>query len=184
MLFRSDELAAALNAGTVSYREGRFAGKFSAAVSRALRAEGAVRSGTGFVLREEALSVRLRALLAEARRRQDGLHAGLESFLAALLLHIAEAPTGLAMTKVVDLVAEDVQQQFTDSVAKVAGVAATRLPEGTVEKFAGPFRSHTEEALRTYTFELAQHLHDAVRDNRAEGEGVDQFAGVVEAQRG
>ena len=178
-------LWSAIMDGTVTYRDGTFAGTFSAAISKELRSIGAKRVGTrDFALPPDELPVPLRGAVAHAKHKQDELHAEILAFLLAVPVHIERAPLGIPFTKTVDSVAKDVQQQFTESVAKVEGLAPTSLPEGTVARSAETFRSAAETAIRAYTLEVVEHLRSRTEANRNHGEGAERLAHLVEADFG
>ena len=58
----------ALKSGRITYWDGRFKGKFSAEISKEFQAMGAVWSGTGFKLSEEAMPPRIRNLIQKLRQ--------------------------------------------------------------------------------------------------------------------
>lgn len=175
----------ALMLGVIWYADGMFTGSFSAAISRELRAIGARRRGAGFALPAENVPLPLRAAIAASTKRSQDVHAEILLFLAGALEHVGSAPTGVPFTKTVDILVEDLQEQFARSVLpKDKSPFVSQLPPGVKDRMREVLEGRTERSLRHLSEETIRTLIARVRENLASGARTDRLGKIVESEFG
>lgn len=176
----------ALMAGTIWYADGVFSGTFNAAISRSLRALGARRAGVNFALAQDAIPLELKGAIATSLRHGQELHAQAENLLVEIESHLAEEPpTGIDYEKVVDVITEDAQEQFSESVASVEQLpAATPVPEDLKNDLRDELTQQTDLAIKDFSLETTEKLRAKVAENLASGARPDRLSKVLEAEFG
>jgi SPP1 gp7 family putative phage head morphogenesis protein len=176
----------ALMAGTIWYADGLFSGTFNAAISRSLRALGAQRRGLNFALAQEDVPIALRGAIAASMRHGQDLHEQIEKLLVEMESHLAEEPpTGIDYEKVVDVITEDAQEQFSESVASVEELPAPGpVPEDLKNELREELTQETELAIKNFTLETTKKLRAKVAENLSGGARPDRLAKVVETEFG
>ncbi len=177
-------LSAALAAGTVWYLEGRFYGAFNAAISRELRALGAVKGLASFSLPREQLPFGLRGKIEESRQKSEVTHHRvLETLIiAASLASLQEVPTGIRFEKTVDKMTADLQKQFTRTVSSVAEVPA--IPPVLKEEMLQQITQGTDFAVKNFSVESTTELRKKVLQNLQEGGRADRLVAIIETEFG
>ncbi len=178
-------LWSALMAGLIWYTNGVFTGAFSAAISRELRALGARKTAAGFALAHGEIPLPLRAAINLSSQRSEQVHQALITTLTAIALYAKDAPTGIPLINTVDNIVDELQEQFTETVAKTDKLPSVpKLPTGERDEMARALETATSEAIRNFTVTQAQDLRAKVRENIIEGARIDRLAKIVESQQG
>jgi SPP1 gp7 family putative phage head morphogenesis protein len=176
----------ALLAGTVWYTDGVFTGDFNAAISKELRVLGARKTPSGFALEFGAVPLPLRSAINASVQRSQKLHEALINTLTSIAAFAAEAPsTGIPFTKTVDVVVDDLQEQFVETVAaKEDAPPAPQLPPGLKDRETRILETATVLALRDFIINQANQLRGKIRENLVSGARIDRLGKIVEAQLG
>ena len=175
----------ALLAGIIWYAAGVFSGTFNAAISRELRALGAIKRGTGFALAQEDIPLPLKGAVALSLQRSTALHESVLSTLTRIEENLTSAPTGLNFTKAVDKITNDLQEQLVRSVSSVEGLPTPpSVSEGLTGQLREKLTQETERAVKDFTLEATQELRSLVRRNLSEGGRTDRLASIIEARFG
>lgn len=181
-------LRAALQSGKVWYHDGRFEGEFSAAISRELRAMGAVFSDGVFHLASSALPVGLRSEISKLKLKAEDMHHEVLNTLNAMQATAPLAATGLVFTKAVDNIVADLQRQFLESVASEAGSGSLAVPANITPQIAATMAEeltrNTDIEVKNFTAEQIQELREKVQQNLFAGGRADRLVGMIEAQFG
>jgi len=172
----------ALMVGTLWYADGVFSGTFNAAISRELRAIGAVRSGLGFKLDPSDIPLGLRAAIHESARRSHDLHALLLVTLGAMAAHVMEAPTGVVHTKTVDTILANLQEQFDKTVSAAGLPEPAQLPPGDRTEFVKTLVTQTDLAIKIFIVEAISNLRAKISENSAGR--LDRLSKLIEAAFG
>ena len=175
----------ALLAGIIWYAAGVFSGTFNAAISRELRAIGAIKRGAGFALAQEDIPLPLKGAIALSIQRSTALHEAVLSTLTRIEENLTAAPTGLNFTKAVDKITNDLQEQLVRSVSSVEGLPTPPpVSEGLTGQLREKLTQGTERAVKDFTLEATQELRSLVRRNLSEGGRTDRLASIIEARFG
>lgn len=175
----------ALLAGLIWYAHGVFSGVFNAAISRGLRAIGAMKRGDGFALAQEDIPLPLKGAVALSLQRSAALHEEVLSTLSRIEENLTAAPTGLNFTKAVDKITNDLQEQLVRSVSSVEGLPApSPVSEGVTGQLREKLTQETSRAVKDFTLEATQELRSLVRQNLSEGGRTDRLASIIEARFG
>lgn len=176
----------ALMAGTIWYADGVFSGTFNAEISKALRALGARRLGVNFALAQGDVPIALRGAIATSLRHGEEVHQAVEKLLVEMQSHLEEEPpTGIDYEKTVDAITEEVQEQFSESVASVAELPApTPVPEDLKNELRETLTEQTEFAIKDFSLETTQKLRAKVAENLSGGARPDRLAKIIEAEFG
>lgn len=175
----------ALMAGVIWYSAGVFAGKFNAAISRELYAIGARKVLAGFALSQGEIPIVLRGIVAESIIRTEALHEEILRTISIMEVHIQEAPTGLNFSKTVDIVVDDLQEQFAQSVSKVEGLAeSSPLPSDFKETSREALTEEAVLEIKGFSSEQLEQLRDEVQKNLSAGARPDRLVDIIEARFG
>lgn len=176
---------AALLAGTLWYVDGVWTGEFNAAISRELRAMGAVSVVAGFALPTLQVPFVLRGGIALAAARSAGLHRQLLQALTEIEENLPSAPTGLDFSDTVDNVVEDLQTQLVRTVSRVTELPSPApVQPGTKEGLTEEITSKTNLTIKDFSLETTQQLRARVQQNLENGGRTDRLAKVIEAEFG
>lgn len=188
---RSNEEAsavvAALRSGRVHYANGVFSGRFSAAISRELRAMGARfdKATKTFRVTQDQLPYYIRGAIAESIFNSTDAHTAVLAALAEVERNLASASAGLALDKALNAVLRDLHRQFADSVSPVPGMALPMdLTEEQKAKIADDFINNLDLYIKDFAAERIPLLRERVLQNVAAGARTDRLAKILEAEFG
>lgn len=175
----------ALFAGTIWYAAGVLTGTFNAAISRELRAIGAVKTATGFALPIGEVPMVLRGVISYSALRNVAVHKGIVALIERMQEHIGVAPTGLDVSDTVDKVVKDLQIQLVRTVSAVEGLPTPGpVPEAFVEQAREKLSQGTIREIKNFSLEQLQTLRAKVQQNLSGGGRIDRLAKVVETEFG
>jgi SPP1 gp7 family putative phage head morphogenesis protein len=175
----------ALFAGTIWYAAGKFLGAFNAAISRELRAMGAVRLENGFALPIAEVPIVLRGVISYSVLRNVSVHKGVVALIERMQEHIGSAPTGLEVSDTVDKVVKDLQSQLVRTVSEVEGLPTPNpVPGAFVEQAREKLSTSTIREIKNFSLEQLQTLRAKVQQNLSGGGRVDRLAKVIETEFG
>ena len=175
----------ALLAGTLWYASGVFTGFLNAAVSRELRAMGAVRVASGFALKAENVPLALRGAISLVQARSGTLHRSILALLDSMEKIVPEAPVDLTLSKTVDSITEDLQKQLVQSFSAAKELSPpSPVPPGTTEVLRGQLATGTERAIKNFSVEAIQQLRRHVAQNLSDGGRTDRLAKIIETEFG
>jgi len=179
----ADPIIAALNSGQIQYHDGRFVGKFNAAISLSLRNFGAVASGNGFELSLSGLPLSIRHAVSQAKAQAEEKHRELLSLLAFLFTTVLIAPTGIDFGNTFDSFLEDLHEQFRRSVSS-GGKTPPLAPSGMSSRLREEFTSRVRKAAQNLAATEAHDLRLKIQQNFAMGARLDRLDAIVEAEGG
>lgn len=175
----------ALMLGIIWYADGVFTGEFNAVISRELRAMGAKKVPAGFAMERGEIPLPLRAAINQSTQRATELHQALINTLTTISVYALQAPTGIPITKNIDIIIGELQDDFAKTVADSDKLPpAQKFPQGEKDRMAAMAEIAIAEAIRQYISHLAEDIRAKVRENLLDGARIDKLQKLVEAQRG
>lgn len=177
-------LATAVKAGTITYHQGAFSGKFNAAISRELHEIGAAfdRATKTFRLAHDKLPYSLRGAIAESLSASKETHTAILAVLAAIALNLPQAQLQLPREPVYGIMA-DLDKQFMRSIAGTPGVGAG-MSEGERQRLTDELTVNLELSITDFIEDRIPHMRRMVEQNLAEGGSTAMLAKKLEAEFG
>lgn len=117
-------LVKAIRSGDVWYSDGRFVGKFNAAISKELYSIGArasTRGEGGFLLEIDKMPISVRMAVYDSRDRAENMHKEAIALLLLMKQSIDAADTGIDITAAGEAINKDIQRSFDES-REAAGI--------------------------------------------------------------
>lgn len=183
-------LERAIRAGTVQYANGRFTGKFSAAITKELRELGArfdVGSGT-FKLAVTDAPYEFRTVLFAAGALAADVSKEVGRALGAAAENVASGPLFLNFEQALDVITADLGKQFVASVASLepSGIGITpEIPPGLRETLNADFTRNLDLAVKNFAQEEIIELRALVEENALKfGGRTDRLAKIIESRFG
>lgn len=179
-------LRVAIQSGKIWYEGGKFHGKFSAAISRDLRALGATPSGTAFEIQLSALPIGLRSLISQAKLGSDQLHARILATLDQMQQNLSLAGTGIKLSTGLTKVVTDLQAQFSASISDVKddlSISSAMTPD-IQENLRKNLIENTEIGIKTWAPLEVANLRHIVQENLHAGGRVDRIQELLQTQYG
>ena len=186
----SAPLLAALERGEITYADGAFAGRFSAATSRYLRGIGARWSSdkTAFFIKLQDLPYSLRGTIAMSRGLAEATHKRVQDRLAEIAANVAEAPTaGLAIDLWTERMVTNLAEQFRHSLEVAANThpaleVVTVPPDFTPGMIADVRQGLTENldlSIKNFTEDETENLRHLVEQNWMHGGRLEELRAII-----
>lgn len=180
---------AALESGRIHYAEGRFTGRFSAAISKELRAFGATFNSAQayYSIPIGNLPLDLSASIAASIDKARHLHEDVLQTLVQMQQNIPAAPIGLGLdlAAAVDRVVIDAGREFLASVAHVDGIGVpAEFTPAMRKQLTEQLTANMELYVKDFTVEMVGDLRQLVEENALRGMRTDRLAKIIEAQFG
>lgn len=184
---------AALRSGVVTYAAGVFSGKFSAAISRSLRAAGAKwdERSRGYRLSEDKLPYALRGAIAESREKIKLAHKALDLRLAQIAENVASSPAlGLSIDLLADKMLRDLDKQFRSSIERntVPAVQSISVPPDftpdMVEDVKRNLTENLELSVKNFTDAEVLELRKLAEENWYAGGRMDRLREIIQNRFG
>jgi SPP1 gp7 family putative phage head morphogenesis protein len=186
-----DVLVAAISSGRISYASGVFSGRFSAALSRALRSVGARFDPAAKVYRVDprSLPYGLRGALAEARMRSERLHKGIADRAAEIGAQVSAFPTlGLDLERYTRRLLGELERRFRASLAEAKratpAAEAIAVPPDFSPTMVADIRDtlthNLELSIKTFTDEEVLKVRELAEANWVAGGRVDLLREIIE----
>ncbi len=183
----SSALKSAISTGRIWVQDGVISGKFSAAISRELRALGARFDAPTktFRIAADALPLDLRDAAAATASRARATHDRLLDFLDAAEGNAAIASIGPAVDATFERIHADLIKQFSRTTSSVEAVEVSAdLTPAVVKTLAEEWRNNLDKYIRGFLAEEIPELRDLVQANATAGYRADRLVDVIAARHG
>lgn len=172
----------AIRSGQIVFDQGRFRGKFSAAVSRELRSLGAKfdRKTSTYQIRLDKLPIPVRAAVASSEARFDKTVARIEERLGSILP--AEVAEQLDVEKLFDKTLWRVNEDFKKSVKSIT-VAPDLTDEGR-ERISKEWQENLRLYIKNFTEKEVLELRARVKDTVFAGKRYESLVKTIQKSYG
>jgi SPP1 gp7 family putative phage head morphogenesis protein len=184
-------LQLALNEGRIYYADGVFSGKFSASISKELKAMGATfdRGARTFRIAQSMIPLELRGILATAALTSATVTHGLLEVLRQMEVHITEMPTpNVNFDAVLSKIEADLGRQFYKTTLSITPEDVGITPKISAETRAiidEGFTRNLNLSIKDFAQERIPELRKKVEQNSFEfGGRTDRLAKIIEAEFG
>lgn len=183
-------LEEALKSGRLQYADGVFSGKFSAVITREMRALGASfdPKAKTFRLAESLIPLELRGILAQASFESKETTKGILDVLLQMQANIASAPLALQFDEVLTKIEADLGRQLVETVTQLSPQKIGLKPQiddGTRQQLDEGFTRNLNLSIKNFAQERIPELRRRVEQNAFEfGGRTDRLAKIIEAEFG
>lgn len=180
----------ALRAGTVHYSEGVFSGRFSAALTRELRAVGATfdAGAKTFRISQASIPLELRGILSDAAQRSADVTKGVVGILRAIEENVGTAAVGLTFKTALERITNDLGRQFITTTQQMGPKDVALAPDidaTTRAAISEGFTNNLNLSIKKFSVERIPELRRRVEENAFKfGGRTDRLAKIIEAEFG
>jgi SPP1 gp7 family putative phage head morphogenesis protein len=171
-------LARAIQSGRITWRDGWFYGKFSAAISRELRALGATFSTAKKAYKMADLPVDIKAAIAAAnatiKQKAD--------ILVKKIDEIAQKSLEVKVGEYVGNIMEDLHKQFTRTVKAADYEVPMEMSPEVAQRIKDEYAKGINTYINDWKQEQIDRLREKVQENVAQGFRADKMARTIEAE--
>jgi SPP1 gp7 family putative phage head morphogenesis protein len=174
----------ALKSRKLYYMEGLFTGTFNAAISRELRAAGAVKIEKAHAFRLPVVKVPMswRIAAAESQTAANNLQKQVLQTLDTIQNNIGQAKAGLKIEGEFGEVLTNLEEQFKNSVSGV-GVSGEMTP-GMQKQIREEYILNLERSIKKFSEKRIPELRRKIQEHAMEGMRPDKLAKIIIADYG
>lgn len=175
-------LVLALRSGDVWYSDGKFTGKFNAAISKELYSIGArasVRGEGGFLLEQSKMPISVRMAVYDAKDRSENMHKEAIALLLLMRQSVDIADTGIDVSTAGEAINTDVKRVFSETLAE-SGARAGGVYLGKEEALLSDLNESSSVAAREVMRMKIDAAVEAIQIGMATGSRVDVLKKTIQ----
>lgn len=180
----SDAVVQALQDRRIWYANGVFVGTFNAAISRELRAAGAVKEDKAFRLPMERLPIGWRLAIESSTQAAEQLNQKALDLLNQMQANVKQAPTGLNLKFSMDGVFVDLRKQFEKTMQAHGLGVPPDLTQGVKDDIIKEYTENMDLYIKNFAEKIIPELRTKIQDLTFEGTRPDKLAKIIEAEYG